>query len=257
VTSIQTSGVSKRHQGEWVLRDITLDVDDGEYLGLIGPGGAGKSLLLKIIAGLVEPDAGRVEVDGIDVHALSEAERDELRMRIGMLFQNYALFDSMTVAENIAFPLRQADETGEAKLNERVDGLLDEIGLPHARDKYPKDLSGGMKKRVSFARAVVRRPPILLYDDPTAGLDPVTGSKIFRLLETLQQDYETTAVTVSHDLKGIRTICDRIAMLDEGRLIFDGTIDEIATCEDAKVRDFWEDGQFEGPAVEGTREATG
>ncbi len=245
MTTIRAEGISKRHQGEYVLQDVDLEVRDGEYLGLIGPGGAGKSLLLKIIAGLVEPDEGRVEIDGLDVHAISEAERDELRMRIGMLFQNYALFDSLTVAENIGFPLRQVDDPDEADIERRVDDLLEQIGLPHVHDKYPKDLSGGMKKRVSFARAVVRHPPILLYDDPTAGLDPVTSSKIFRLLETLRDDHETTAVTVSHDLEGIREISDRVAMLEAGRLVFAGTFDQIEMAEEERVRTFWEDGQVE------------
>lgn len=241
MTTIRVQDVSMRHGGEYVLRDINLSVDPEEYLGLVGPGGAGKSLLLKIIAGLVEPDQGRVEIDGVDIQALSEADRDQIRQRIGMLFQNYALFDFMTVAENIAFPLRQAGEVDAAAIDRRVDELLDQIGLPHARDQYPKELSGGMKKRVSFARAVVRQPPLLLYDDPTAGLDPVTSSKIFRLLQKLRQDHPTTAVTVSHDLSGIRQIADRIAMLDEGRLIFDGTLEDIDDSDNDRVREFWED----------------
>ena len=240
MTTIDVHDVSMRHGGEWVLRHIDLTVDDGSYLGLVGPGGAGKSLLLKVIAGLVEPDEGRVEIDGIDIQALSEAERDSIRQRIGMLFQNYALFDFMTVAENIAFPLHQAGETDQATIDARVDELLDEIGLPHARDQYPKELSGGMKKRVSFARAVVRQPPLLLYDDPTAGLDPVTSSKIFRLLQKLREEHPTTAITVSHDLGGIREISDRVVMLDEGEMIFDGSLDEIDRSDDERVREFWE-----------------
>ncbi|MFB6375674.1 MAG: ABC transporter ATP-binding protein [Bradymonadaceae bacterium] len=240
MTTIRVDNVAMRHQGESVLRDINLTVEDEEYLGLVGPGGAGKSLLLKIIAGLVEPDRGRVEIDGVDIQALSEADRDQIRQRIGMLFQNYALFDFMTVAENIAFPLHQAAETGQSSIDRRDDQLLDEIGLPHARDQYPKELSGGMKKRVSFARAVVRQPPLLLYDDPTAGLDPVTSSKIFRLLQKLRQNHPTTAVTVSHDLSGIREISDRIAMLDGGELIFVGTLAEVDASDNPTVREFWE-----------------
>jgi len=240
MTTVRVHNVSMRHGGEYVLRDVDLAVDDEQYLGLVGPGGAGKSLLLKIIAGLIEPDEGCVEIDGLDVQALSEADRDRVRQRIGMLFQNYALFDFMTVAENIAFPLRRAGEVDGATIKRRVDELLDEIGLPHARDQYPEQLSGGMKKRVSFARAVVRQPPLLLYDDPTAGLDPVTSSKIFRLLQTLRRDLPTTAITVSHDLSGIREISDRIAMLDEGELIFEGPLEAVDATDDERVREFWE-----------------
>jgi phospholipid/cholesterol/gamma-HCH transport system ATP-binding protein len=253
---IEVDQVGKMHQGEWVLRDVSLFVPEEHYLGLVGPGGAGKSLLLKIIAALVEPDEGRVLIDGIDIHALPETERDKLRMRIGMLFQNYALFDSMTVAENIAFPLRQEGGIGEAEIDERVGDLLDEIGLPHAADKLPKELSGGMKKRVSFARAIVRQPPLLLYDDPTAGLDPVTSSKIFRLLVRLKENFGTTAMTVSHDLEGIRQVSERVAMLDHGELIFEGTVDEIDNCTDERVHSFWHsyDAEVQTRADEGADE---
>lgn len=236
---IEVDGISKRHGGEWVLRDVSLRVPDQTYLGLIGPGGAGKSLLTKIVVGLVEPDEGSVRIRGTNVQEMSETERDEMRLEIGMLFQNYALFDFMTVAENIAFPLRREGELDEEAVEARVEELLDEIGLPHAAHQYPSELSGGMKKRVSFARAVVREPPILLYDDPTAGLDPVTSAKIFRLLKKLKQDHETTAITVSHDIGGIRELSDRVAMLDEGELIFEGTVEEIEASERERVRDFW------------------
>ena len=239
MTTIRVHNVSKRHEGEYVLRDVSLSVEHETYLGLIGPGGAGKSLLLKIICGLVEPDEGYVEIDDTNVQALSEAEADELRLRIGMLFQNYALFDFMTVSGNIAFPMRQAAETGDEEIERRVEELLGEIGLPDAGHKYPKELSGGMKKRVSFARAVARKPPLLLYDDPTAGLDPVTSSKIFRLLEKLKEEHGTTAITVSHDLGGIREICDRVAMLKKGELIFDGSVEQVEECQREDVREFW------------------
>lgn len=236
---IEVDEIWVSHGGEWVLRDVSLAVDEGEYLGLIGPGGAGKSLLLKVVSGLVEPDRGTVHVHGEDVHALGETELAELRFEVGMLFQNYALFDFMTVAENIAFPLRQAGDLPADAIDERVETLLEQIGLPHAAEQYPKELSGGMKKRVSFARAVARKPPILLYDDPTAGLDPVTSSKIFELLEMLKEEHETTAITVSHDVGGIEWLTDRIAMLDRGEVRFEGTVDEIADSDDERVRDFW------------------
>lgn len=237
---IQVDSISKRHAGQWVLRDVSVEVPEGTYLGLIGPGGAGKSLLLKIVAGLVEPDEGEVWVRGENVHALSPTELAELRFHVGMLFQNYALFDYMTVSENIAFPLHQAGELGDDAIEARVQDILEEIGLPKAADQYPNELSGGMKKRVSFARSVIRRPPILLYDDPTAGLDPVTSSKIFRLLKKLRHEHDSTAITVGHDLRGIEVISDHVAMLDEGRLRFHGTIDELESCSDERVHTFWQ-----------------
>jgi len=236
---IEVEGISKRHGGEWVLRDISLTVPEESYLGLIGPGGAGKSLLMKILVGLVDPDRGTVRVRGTNVQSLSETERDELRIDIGMLFQNYALFDFMTVAENIAFPLRREGELDGTAIEARVEELLREIGLPHAADQYPKELSGGMKKRVSFARAIVRQPPMLMYDDPTAGLDPVTSAKIFRLLRKLKREQPTTAVTISHDIGGIRELSDRVVMLDDGEMVFEGTVDEIGNCERPRVREFW------------------
>ena len=222
---IRVRGINKTHHGRPVLKDVSLEVPDGCNLGLIGPGGAGKTVLLKIICGLIEPDSGTVNIDGTEVHSLSETELADLRLRLGMLFQNYALFDFMTVSENIAFPLRQEGEVGEAEIQQRVEELLVEIGLPTAADKFPNELSGGMKKRVSFARAVIQNPPILFYDDPTAGLDPVTSSKIFRLLKKIRDEHGTTSMTVSHDIGGIKDICDRFAMLDRGELVFYGTRD--------------------------------
>lgn len=243
---IRAEHISKRHAGEWVLRDISLEIPKGCYLGIIGPGGAGKSLLAKILTGLVEPDEGKAFIDGHDVHSLDAAQLAELRFDIGMLFQNYALFDFMTVAENIAFPLKQSGNLVKAEIQRRVNRMLDRIGLPHVGDRYPRELSGGMKKRVTFARAVIPKPPILFYDDPTAGLDPVTSSKIFDLLTTIKAEQETTGVTISHDVGGIREISDRVAMLERGELIFEGTIAEIDNCGDERVDKFWEGFTLDG-----------
>lgn len=237
---IRVEHITKYHQGRTVLSDISLTIDEGQNLGLIGPGGAGKSLLLKIISGLVDPDDGKVFIDDIDVHALSPTELADLRFRIGMLFQNYALFDFMNVAENISFPLRQEGGFSEEEIEARVEQALEDISLPGIGHQYPNELSGGMKKRVSFARAVIRRPPILFYDDPTAGLDPVTSSKIFILLQKMKVEGGVTSVTISHDIKGVKEICDRFAMLDEGELIFDGDRDEIEACDIPMVSKFWQ-----------------
>ena len=237
---IRVENITKTHLGRPVLQDISLEVPDGSNLGLIGPGGSGKTVLLKIICGLIKPDSGSVTIGDTDVQSLKETELAELRQDLGMLFQNYALFDFMTVAENIAFPLRQEGEVDEETISARVEELLAEIGLPTAANKYPNELSGGMKKRVSYARAVIKTPPILFYDDPTAGLDPVTSSKIFMLLRQMQREYGTTSVTVSHDIGGIKDICDRFAMLERGELVFYGTRADIENTDIKIVRQFWD-----------------
>ena len=237
---IRIENITKYHQGRTVLDDVSLRIDEGENLGLIGPGGAGKSLLLKIVCGLVEPDGGRVIIDDHDVHSLSTTELADLRFRIGMLFQNYALFDFMTVAENISFPLHQEGTHSEEEIERRVEEALKDISLPGIGHQFPEELSGGMKKRVSFARAVIRRPPILFYDDPTAGLDPVTSSKIFILLQKMKTEGGVTSVTISHDIGGIKPICERFAILNEGKLLFTGTAEDFDACEISMVRQFWQ-----------------
>jgi phospholipid/cholesterol/gamma-HCH transport system ATP-binding protein len=237
---IRVEGVTKYYLGATVLDDVSLEIPKGSNLGLMGPGGAGKSLLLKIIAGLVEPDRGRVFVDGHDVGKLDAHKLADLRFGIGMVFQNYALFDSMNVGENIAFPLRQRGGVPEEEIQERVREQLQLVGLPGIAHQFPRELSGGMKKRVSFCRAVIPAPPMLFYDDPTAGLDPVTSSKIFIHLRRMQTDGGTTAITISHDIDGIKPICDRFALLDHGRLVFHGTRPEIEASDDHLVRQFWD-----------------
>jgi phospholipid/cholesterol/gamma-HCH transport system ATP-binding protein len=237
---IEVEGITKYHEGRVVLDDVTLSVDEGVNLAMIGEGGAGKSLLLKIICGLVTPERGRVSIRGVDIGSLDAKRLAEVRFDIGMLFQNYALFDFMTVAENIAFPLRQEGELDEAEITDRVERILAQIGLPGIGEQYPRELSGGMKKRVSFARAVIPEPPIVFYDDPTAGLDPVTSSKIFEMLREMQEERGVTSITITHDIEGIKEICDRFAMLDRGRLIFEGSRDEIESSEIELVRKFWQ-----------------
>ncbi len=237
---IEVHNVTKLHFGRPVLKDITLSIPEGSNLGLIGPGGAGKSLLLKIICGLVVPDEGTVTIDGQDVFELDEIEIAKLRFRIGMLFQNYALFDFMNVADNIAFPLRQEGKLGEDEIAAKVQEQLDSVDLPTIGHQFPNELSGGMKKRVSFARAVVPEPPIVFYDDPTAGLDPVTSSKIFLLLKAMRDEKGVTSVTISHDIEGIKDICDNFALLDRGELIFWGSRDEVESTDLSLVRQFWD-----------------
>ena len=237
---IRIENITKLHQGRPVLKNVTLTIDEGSNMGLIGPGGSGKSLLLKIVCGLVTPDEGKVFIDDIDVHSLSTTELADLRFRIGMLFQNYALFDFMNVSDNIAFPLHQEGGHTDEEIEARVKQALIDISLPGIGEQYPNELSGGMKKRVSFARAVIRRPPVLFYDDPTAGLDPVTSSKIFLLLQKMKTEGGVTSVTISHDIQGIKEICEQFALLDEGQLCFVGSGEEIEACEIPIVQKFWQ-----------------
>lgn len=237
---IRVEGITKYYFGQKVLDDVSLEVPEGSNLGLIGPGGAGKTLLLKIVCGLVEPDAGRVYVNDREVTSMTEQELVQLRFDIGMVFQNYALFDFMNVGDNVAFPLRQVGEVSEEEIARRVHEKLSLVGLPNVGHLFANELSGGMKKRVSFCRAIISQPPIVFYDDPTAGLDPVTSSKIFIHLKQTQDAGGVTAITISHDLGELQNICDKFAMLDKGRLLFHGTQEEIERSEIRLVQQFWQ-----------------
>lgn len=237
---IRVEGITKYYFGQKVLDDVSLEVPEGSNLGLIGPGGAGKTLLLKIVCGLVEPDAGRVYVNDREVTSMTEQELVQLRFDIGMVFQNYALFDFMNVGDNVAFPLRQVGEVSEEEIARRVQEKLSLVGLPNVGHLFANELSGGMKKRVSFCRAIISQPPIVFYDDPTAGLDPVTSSKIFIHLKQTQDAGGVTAITISHDLGELQNICDKFAMLDKGRLLFHGTQEEIERSEIRLVQQFWQ-----------------
>jgi len=222
---IKLDGIYKSFDGTPVLRDVSFSVPAGGTLGIIGAGGAGKSLVLKLLCGLVRPDRGRIWLGETELGPLSERELMQVRGRIGMIFQNYALFDALTVAENIGFPLARMQRPAD-EIAARVQRRLDQVHLPDIGPRYPDELSGGMKKRVCLARATVHDPPIMLCDDPTAGLDPVTTNRIFRLLKDLQAHNDATAVIVSHETAYLRPICDAIALLDGGRLVFAGPTED-------------------------------
>ncbi|XYI03498.1 ABC transporter ATP-binding protein [Sorangium sp. So ce1128] len=243
---IQIEQLTKSFGGMPVLRGVDLDVPAGCLYGLIGPGASGKSVLLKMITGLLRPDRGRVVVDGKDVHALSDIELQTFRLRFGMLFQNNALFDYMTVGENIAFPLRRLYDLSEEEIEERVAERLRVVSLAGFEDRTPAGLSGGQKKRVGVARATIARGEIVLYDEPAAGLDPVTSQRIFDLLRAEQRAMNATVVMVSSDLDRLLTVTDRVGMLYRGRLIFDGTTEEAKASDDPRVRQFVH-GLTEGP----------
>ena len=215
---IRLKHVTKRFAGALVLDDVSFEVPTGGTLGLVGEGGAGKSLALKVVCGLVRPDSGHVQVDDDVVTALSETELMRVRARIGMVFQNYALFDYLTVGDNIAFPLRQLGTYPADEVQRRVRRRLEQVHLPGIEGLMPAELSGGMKKRVCLARATIHDPPILLCDDPTAGLDPVTTNRIFGLLKQLQSETSATAVVVSHEVDYLRPLCDDFVLLEGGRV---------------------------------------
>jgi len=243
---IQIEDITKRFGARTVLRGVNLSIPRGCLYGLIGPGASGKSVLLKLITGLYRPDAGRILVEGQDVHRMSELELQKFRLRFGMLFQNNALFDYMTVGENIAFPLRRLFNYAEEEIAERVAERLKVVSLPDFEDRLPAGLSGGQKKRVGVARATITKAEIVLYDEPAAGLDPVTSQRIFELLRDEQRAAGATVVMVSSDLDRLLTVTDRVGMLYRGRLVFDGTTEEAKTSQDPYVRQFVH-GLTEGP----------
>ena len=242
---IDLSGVCKTFDRA-VLTNVDLHVPSSCLFGLIGPGASGKSLLLRMITGLMRPDQGKVTVGGQDVLAMGDMQLHEYRKGIGMLFQNNALFDFMTVAENIAFPLRRLFHLPEPEIAQRVAERLGRVDLPGFEGRLPAGLSGGQKKRVGVARATVTRAPIVLYDEPAAGLDPVTSQKIFDLLRAEQRAANSTVIMVSSDLDRLLTVTDRIGMMLDGRLIFEGTTDEAKNATDPRVYQFVH-GKPDGP----------
>jgi phospholipid/cholesterol/gamma-HCH transport system ATP-binding protein len=243
---IHIEDLHKEFNGMPVLRGVALDVPRGCLYGLIGPGAAGKSVLLKMVAGLLSPDKGRVLVEGRDVHKMSELELAQFRLQYGMLFQNNALFDYMTVGDNIAFPMRRMTRMTEAEIQEKIQDRLRVVSLPGFEGRMPSGLSGGQKKRIGVARATVSNAPNVLYDEPAAGLDPVTSQRIFELLHKEQRAANSTVIMVSSDLDRLLTVTDRVGMLYRGRLIFDGTTREAKESTEPRVRQFVH-GLTEGP----------
>lgn len=242
---IELRGLSKTFDRP-VLSGVDIRIPDGCLTGLIGPGASGKSLVLKAICGLIRPDQGSVHVDGRDVLAMNALELGEYRKRIGMVFQNNALFDFMTVADNIAFPLRRLWSVDDAEVEYRVSERLERVGLRGFENRLPAGLSGGQKKRVAVARATVTNAPIVLYDEPAAGLDPVTSQRIFDLLREEQQRAKSTVVMVSSDVDRLLSVTDRVGMMHRGTVVFEGTTDEALRTNDPMVRQFLR-GETEGP----------
>src|SRR5947209_75144 len=235
---IAVHGLIKRIGVQEILRGVDLDVARGETLVIIGGSGGGKSVLLKHLIGLMRPNEGEIWIEGQNITGMKERNLASIRQKVGILFQGAALFDSMTVAENIAFPLREAGERNPALLRKRVSEMLDIMEMPGQEDKMPVNLSGGMKKRVGLARSIVRQPSCILYDEPTSGLDPVVSDSINRLIRRLQQRFGVTSIVVTHDMKNAFDVADHIAYLHEGRIYFHGTPRELEQTDNAVIQDF-------------------
>ena len=243
---IQLRGVSKRLGTKQVLEGLDLDIPAGITLVILGRSGSGKSVLLKHIIGLMQPDEGTIHIDGEDIAHLKEAELDRVRRRFGMLFQGAALFDSLSVGENVALPMREHMKLPEAEIQHRVAERLSWVGLQDVEDMKPASLSGGMKKRVGLARAVAIDPAYILYDEPTTGLDPIMSDVINELIRSLQKRMGVTSVVVTHDLHSAWKVGDQVALLHEGRVQFTGTPAEAEATGDRLMRQFIE-GRSEGP----------
>jgi phospholipid/cholesterol/gamma-HCH transport system ATP-binding protein len=235
---IELKDVHKSFSSKSVHSGVTLAVRRGENMAILGGSGSGKSVLLKEITGLVKVDKGEVIIEGENIIPMSEEELIHVRKKIGMLFQGAALFDSLTVAENIAYPIREHFRYAEDKIKEVVAENLELVGLPGIEDKLPSDLSGGMKKRVGLARALAMNPKILLYDEPTTGLDPPNISRINHLIRHMQQRFSVTGIVITHDVASAFEVSDRIAFLYKGKIIFVGTVDEAKNTDIETLSDF-------------------
>ncbi|TMP96030.1 MAG: ABC transporter ATP-binding protein [Verrucomicrobia bacterium] len=235
---VAVRSLAKKIGEQEILRGVDLEVTRGETLAIIGRSGGGKSVLLKHLVGLMEPDAGEIWIEGQNIIGLTERQLGAVREKIGILFQGAALFDSMTVAENIAFPLREAGERNPKVLREKVREMLDVVELEGQEEKMPESLSGGMKKRVGLARSIVRRPSCVLYDEPTSGLDPVVSDSINRLIRRLQKRLGMTSVVVTHDMKSAFDVANHVAYLHEGRIYFYGTPNQLQQTSDPILQDF-------------------
>jgi phospholipid/cholesterol/gamma-HCH transport system ATP-binding protein len=235
---IRIRGLTQSFGGHEVLRGVDMDVFHGETLVILGSSGGGKSVLLKHLPGLLRPTAGSVKVDGVEISDLEERALGPIRRQMGFMFQGGALFDSFTVAENVAFPLRESGLRDEAEITARVAEALDIVRLPGEEDKLPSDLSGGMRKRVALARAVVGRPACVLYDEPHAGLDPVTADSIDHLIKSLQKNQGMTNVVITHDLQSVFRIADRVVFIDNGKVHWSGTPEELHESTNPQLRAF-------------------
>jgi phospholipid/cholesterol/gamma-HCH transport system ATP-binding protein len=235
---IRVCSLKKKIGQQEILRGVDLEICTGETLAIIGRSGGGKTVLLKHMIGLMEPDAGEIWIQGQNIIGMNERQLGAIREKVGILFQGGALFDSMTVEDNIAFPLREAGERDPKVLQSRVAEMLEVTEMEGQENKMPESLSGGMKKRVGLARAIIRRPSCVLYDEPTAGLDPVVADSINKLIRCLQQRFGITSIVVTHDMKSAFDVADRVAYLHQGSVYFHGTPGELKQSTDPLIQDF-------------------
>lgn len=243
---IEIIDLHKSFNGQKVLDGVNLKIADKDVIIVMGTSGCGKSVLIKHIIGLLMPDKGSILIDGVDITTLDTKELDKIRERLGVLFQGGALFDSLTVYGNVAFPLREKTKLSKMEIRDRVIQALEDVGLKGMGKKYPAELSGGMKKRVAFARALISEPAIVLFDEPTTGLDPVITSSIHELIKATHAKYGYTGVIISHEVPKIFEICNKVAMLYGGIIVESGTPEEIANSMNPIIRQFIS-GSHEGP----------
>ncbi len=243
---IQLIDVRKRFGKQEVLKGVNLELEDGKTTVIIGRSGGGKSVLLKHMIGLIKPDSGQVLIDGVDITTLNERELNEIRKKFGMLFQEGALFDSMSVGENVAFPLREHTKLSDSEVRDKVADRLRAVGLTGIENKMPSEISGGMRKRVGLARAIALHPQFVLFDEPTTGLDPVMTEAINQLILEIRNRFHLTCIVISHDLDSTFKISDKIAMLYEGEIIEYGTPEDIKASQNPITIQFLA-GSIEGP----------
>jgi len=243
---IKLTNVHKSFGDQKVLNGLNLEIPEGKVTAIIGPSGEGKSVLLKLIIGLLKPDSGLIEVDGESIIGLRRSQLNHIREKFGMLFQNAALFDSMNVFENVSFPLQEKTKLTRDEIRRRVLTALEDVGLKNVENKFPDELSGGMKKRVGLARAVVLSPKIILFDEPTTGLDPVIKRAIHHLIRETHTKFGFTAVVVSHEIPDIFDIAQNVAMLYQGEILQHGTPEEIQASSHPVVKQFIS-GSLDGP----------
>ena len=238
---IEIQELKKRFGTNQVLNGFHLKLNDGESLVVMGKSGSGKSVMIKCLIGLVQPDSGKIQVMGQDMTLLEQEQLDEIRTEIGFLFQGSALYDSMSVRENLEFPLRRhTKKFGKIKdATPMVLEVLKSVGLEKAIDLMPNELSGGMKRRIALARTLILKPKIILYDEPTTGLDPITSKEIIQLMKSVQETYKTSSIIITHDIDCARVVADRMILLIDGKNYIEGTFDEISKSEDPKVKAFF------------------
>lgn len=228
-----------KYMGErYIIKDVSFEVAKGDTLVIIGGSGSGKTTILKLLIGLLSPSEGHIYIDGEDISSFDEEALDQVRLNMGMVFQYSALFDSMTVFDNVAFGLREHSDFTEEQIAKVVQDKLNMVGLPQVGQLYPNELSGGMKKRISLARAIANEPKILLYDEPSSGLDPLTSAKIDELIVDMQKLLGVTSIVVTHDMKSAFYIADKILMVHNGEIVMMGTPQDILDSTDKRVRDF-------------------